>query len=51
MAGVRTFVVANAEAFHGSPPDPGLLETALSRVFGQRGDEAPRPVGGNKPPV
>ena len=47
---VRRLVMANAEAFLGLPPSPELLETALGRVFSQRADDVPRPVGGNRPP-
>ena len=47
---VRRLVLVNAEAFLGAPPQQDLLEQALDRIFSQRAEEAPEPVGGNRPP-
>ena len=47
---VRRLVMLNAEAFLGVPPNAELLEQALARIFSQRSEDAPEPVGGNRPP-
>ena len=47
---VRRLVMLNAEAFLGAPPNADLLEQALARIFSQRSEDAPEPVGGNRPP-
>ena len=51
LEGLRRLVSAGAYTFLGSPPPDHLLERAVTRVFTQRPDDRPRPVGGNEPPV